>query len=153
MTTAQRLDAIRANQEALIALNNVGGKKFLQSIFCPDDVFVSLSSDRDMQEAKEILDWFLDGGHIETHTTVKTPYGERKNSRKKNTTKFFVFVKGCMRSQIGHITTQNYHDDFWSHAMKRLIAAPADKFCYQNGSFIACAMERNPQIVDLGEKK
>lgn len=153
MTTAERLDAIKKNQEQLVALNDVDGQKFMRSIFVPDELFISLSTERDEQEAKDILDWFLDGGHIETHFRVSTPYGERKNSKKKNTTKFFVFKKGCISSQIGHLSTQNYTDDFFSMVIKKMIAAPADKFCYGNGSFISYAMERNPKVIDLGEKK
>lgn len=155
MTTAERLDAIKKNQEQLIALNNVDGKKFMQSLFVPDELFISLSVERSEQEAKEILDWFLDGGRIETHFKVSTPYGERKNSKKRNTTKFFVFKKGCISSQIGHLSTQNYTDDFFSMVIKKMIASSVDanKFCYQNGSFIAYAMARDPQVIDLGEKK
>ena len=153
MTTAERLDAIKKNQEELIALNNVDGKKFMRSIFVPDELFISLSVERDSREAKEILDWFLDGGHVETHFTVSTPYGERKNSKKKNVTKFFVFKKGCICSQIGHLTTRNCTDDFFSTVIKKMIATPADKFCYNNDSFISYAMERNVKVIDLGEKK
>lgn len=153
MNTAQRLDAIRSNQESLIALNQIGDRKFLQSIFSPDTIFVSVSSERPEQEAKEILDWFLDGGHLETCTKTRIPYGERKNSKKREVTKYFSMVKGCMRCQIGHSTTQNFQDDFWTAGFKRMLAAPKGKFCYQNHSFIAYVMEKNPNIVDLGEKK
>jgi len=153
MTTSERLDAIRDNVENLISLNKAEeGKTFLRSIFVPQEIFVSLSCGRGEKEAREILDWFLDGGILETSVTVKTPYGERKNSRKKDTTKFFVFAKGCVKSQIGHISTQNYQEDFWAKAINTLIAKPIGNFCYENKSFIAYALDHGAIIKDLGEK-
>lgn len=155
MTIAQRLDAIKAAQEALIKLNDNNGKPFLKSIFSPDKLFLSMSEPRPVQEAREILDWFLDGGHIKTHRKVSTPYGERKNSKKRDTTQYFTAVKGYVQSQIGHITTQNYKDDFWRHAIKSIITPACDPemFCYRNNSYINYVMASNPKVIDLGEEK
>lgn len=108
------------------------------------------------EEFQEIIKWFLDGGEFTTHWRESVPYGERKNSKKKQVTTWFNASKKGIDFQLGHKTTINYNQSWMERGAELLVKNALCKegeFSYYNGSFISYALENGAEFKDLGEKK
>lgn len=105
---------------------------------------------------KEILDWFVNGGKFTSYWRESVPYGERKNSKKRDKTFFFFAEKNGITFQLGHTTEKNYKENFWSHAADVFVKNALCKegeFSYYNLSYVHYLKSKEVVFEDLGEKK
>lgn len=150
MTTTEKLNKL-AQLAALVAETKEEG--FLGSLFT--SVYIKRDG-KTAEEMKETLDWFLDGGSFTSYWKEKVPFGERKNSKKREKTTWFFAVKNGVEMQLGHATTKNYIGDFWERGAEALVKNALCKegeFSYYNHSFVNYVLEKGVQFKDLGEKK
>jgi hypothetical protein len=108
------------------------------------------------EELEEILSWFLDGGEFSSYWKESSPYGERKNSKKRQKTTWFFAKKKGIDFQLGHITASNYSKDFWEMGAEMLVKSALCKegeFSYHNNSFVDYVLKKGATFKDLGEKK
>lgn len=149
-TITNQLDAVAA---ALPIIQNAKDSKVISSFFC------SFAIDKDgktADELKEILNWFLDGGKFTSYWKESVPYGERKNSKKRDKTTWFTAEKSGITFQLGHATVKNYVGNFWERGAEALVRSALCKegeFSYYNHSFIQYVQEKGVEFTDLGEKK
>jgi hypothetical protein len=137
------IPAIKASQEAGV----------ISKLFCS---FFFDKEKKTEAELKEALEWFLDGGSFASHWRESLPYGERKNSKKRQKTTWFLAEKGGVEFQLGHATVKNYVGDFWERGAEALVKSALCKegeFSYYNNSFINYVLEKGVEFKDLGEKK
>lgn len=121
--------------------------------------FSTFSIDKDkktQEEMQEILDWFMDGGTFTSHWRESVPYGERKNSKKRDKTTWFCASKKGIEMQLGHATVKNYIGNFWERGAEAFVKNALCKegeFSYYNHSFVNYVLDKGVQFTDLGEKK
>jgi hypothetical protein len=149
-TITQQLDALAACYETI---KQAKESKIINTFF---STFSIEKDHKTAEEMKEILNWFVDGGTFTTYWRESVPYGERKNSKKRQTTTWFNVSKKGIEFQLGHTTSKNYIADFWERGVESLVKSALCKegeFSYYNGSFIDYVLEKDVAFTDLGEKK
>lgn len=123
-----------------------------------DSVWVSLTNDSIKNQSVEfkqgLVAWFL-SGRLTTYRKTSTAIGARKNSRKKETTQYFIAERDGLKVQFGHVTTLNYQPDFWEMGGRLLaqsVLCKEGEFSYSNKSYIDYALELGAKFEDLGER-
>lgn len=152
----QYLDQLAA---ALNAARLADNQQLISSIGgIAKNVHISLSSGGILEQTEEfkkgVVEWFLKG-KLTTYRKVSVPYGERKNSKKKQTTQFFCAERDGLFVQLGHKTTKNYQPCFWERGAENLVKSAlckAGEFSYHNESFVDYALQLGAKFEDLGEK-
>jgi len=150
MNITQHLDAVAA---IIPVINAAKDNKILRSFFCS----VSFDyEDKIREEMIEALNWFLDGGEFTSRWREKVPFGERKNSKKREKTTWFNVQKNGIEFQLGHTTIKNYIGDFWERGAEAFVQRALCKegeFSYYNHSFVKYVLEQGAVFEDLGEWK
>jgi hypothetical protein len=67
----------------------------------------------DNKNKQLIIDWFLSKPEtiLLSYSETRLPYGERKNSKKRDTTTWYKLVYENLTYSLGHITKTNYEAD------------------------------------------
>jgi hypothetical protein len=149
-TITDQLNAVAA---AIPVIQSAENSKVLSSFFCS---FAINRDGKTAEELKEIINWFVDGGKFTSYWKESLPYGERKNSKKRQKTTWFFAEKSGVTFQLGHVTVKNYVGDFWERGAEALVKSAlckAGEFSYYNNSFVNYALESGAEFTDLGEKK
>jgi hypothetical protein len=141
----------------LEAARNADPLKVLSPISVGERAILSLSTERDWSvEFKQgLVKWFSKGA-LSSYYKIDTPYGERKNSKKKERTTYYNAERDGLKVQLGHTTSKNYRPDFWERGAEALVKSAICKegeFSYSNGSYLAEMLSLGVMFEDLGEKK
>jgi hypothetical protein len=150
MNITQHLDAVAA---VIPTITEAKKNKVISSSFCSVSFY---REDKTKEELIEALNWFLDGGEFTSHWREKVPFGERKNSKKREKTTWFNVEKNGIEFQLGHTTIKNYIGDFWERGAEALVRNALCKegeFSYYNHSFVKYVLEQGAVFEDLGEWK
>lgn len=149
-TITQQLDSLASCYETIKESKD---SKLIGGLFSS---FYINRDNKTASELKEILDWFLSGGEFTSYWKESLPYGERKNSKKRNKTTWFNVSKKGIEFQLGHVTVKNYIGDFWERGAEALVKSALCKdgeFSYYNNSFVDYALKNGAVFTNLGEKK
>lgn len=150
MTTTETLDQLASFRSTIQAAQD---QKLISSYF---STFTLNKDGRTKEELVEVLQWFLNGGKFTSYWKESVPYGERKNSRKRQKITWFLAEKSGVEFQLGHVTVKNYVGDFWEKGCEALVKNALCKdgeFSYYNNSFVKYVLENGVEFDDQGEKK
>jgi len=136
-------DQLNSLATSVSLINEAKEKGILSSFFCS---FSFEPEGKSESELKEALDWFIDGGSFTSYWKESVPYGERKNSKKKEKTTWFRVKKKGIELLLGHVTVKNYDPSF------REIGAEALVNCAHNDSFINYVKSKGVDFKDEGQK-
>jgi hypothetical protein len=147
----QKLEDLKSFDTLLIASSGLFGISHGITVSLTNKIAESWN----LEQRKGVAEWFAEGT-LYTYRKVSTPFGKRKNSRKKDTTSYFMAERGMLRCQLGHQTTENYVPDFWTRAGRNLVQSALQKegeFSYYNFSYVNHMQGLGKTFEDRGEKK